>query len=238
MIKFKNGHLLFTPSGHLATTCGTKIDVLFLMDTTGSMGDVIAGGGNAFIQIMSALRATFGSGLRFALAGYKDCDPTDPPLMIHAFTADASVVEGAIRGLAAEGGFLDEEGQFKAFVLLSQNWLATSGVMAFAGRPDAHKIVIWCGDYYGWRNADYNFTTAIAALNAQVITVYALNCKVANDGIDYITYNCDERPPVYRPQAQTICSATGGLVFSQGSCRGSSWPGAAQAIVSDILSSL
>ena len=70
------------------------------------------------------------------------------------------------------------------------------------GRADAHKIVIWCGDFYGWRTADYNFTTAIAALNAETITVYALNCKVANDGIDYITYNYDERPPVYKPQCR------------------------------------
>lgn len=205
------------------------VDVLFLTDTTGSMGSYIVDINIAFSGILSAIDSNFPLlDIEYSVADYRNyydggnytaygVNLTQP------FTADIVAVQTALGALSAWGGGDWPESQLKALQNTALNWLTPVGDpcdpnLGFAGRAGAQKIIIWAGDAEGHicgdlgPPADYypcpNDT--IDALNAAGIQVFGLN--VSGDGFGIDTGN----------QQDNITSDTGGLSFYNVGSGGSS----------------
>lgn len=176
-----------------------KADVLFLTDTTGSMGAYIGGIRTAFGDILSTIATDLpGIDVQYGVAEYRDYrdegDYRDLGLFLRQpFSSDTAAVDSAIAGMYAVGGYDDPESQLKAFVNLANNWMTPSGGLGFNGRADAQKLVIWAGDaeghYFGEGGdgpPDHypSLAGTLDALNGQGIRVFGLNLKAATNGID------------------------------------------------------
>ena len=135
---------LLIPRGTFGTTGrvgGGNIDVVFTIDTTGSMGDdidAVKGFSNEFVNLLSARTLSY----RFALVTYRDHpsrtgDPSDYPARVDLdFTDDAASITSAIDAIDVGGG-----GDFPETVY--------SGLMQSIGlewRPGVKKIVLQLGD--------------------------------------------------------------------------------------------
>jgi parallel beta-helix repeat protein len=216
-----------------------KADVLFLTDTTGSMGSYIGGIKTALSGILSAIDACLPDlDINYAVADYKDYTDggkytTYGVNLRQPFTSDTVAVQTAINGLSAVGGGDTPESQLKAIVNIAGNWLTASGDLGFNGRADAQKIIIWAGDAPGHIAGDSpagyypSLDGTIAALNSQGILAFALNTMSCNDGID------QPYGGIPRRQATEITSATGGTLF----CNvGTGGPSIDDAIVAAITS--
>jgi len=226
-----------------------KADVLFLTDTTGSMGGYIAGIRSAFSGILDAIDVSLpGLDIEYAVADYRNYTDGGNYTaygvnLRRSFTADTTSVHDAINGLSAGGGADGPESQLKAMVNLANNWLTSSGPLGFGGRAAAQKIVIWAGDWPGHIAGDepcssgtppagYYPTLAgtISALNAQGLLVFGLNTYGSGSGIN-TPYggSCSPGPAVQQQDAITL--ATGGMSFYN---VGSGGPSIEDAIVASI----
>lgn len=177
-----------------------KADVLFLTDTTGSMGGYISGIRDAFGDILSTIAAELpGADIRYSVADYKDYRDGgnyagNGVNLRQAFTSDTAAVQTVIDGMYAVGGYDLPESQLKALVNSAGNWLNPSGDLGFNGRSDAQKIIIWAGDaeghYFGVGGdgpPEYypSLAETLEALNARGIVTFGLNVmKAAGAGID------------------------------------------------------
>jgi len=182
------------------TSGSSKADVLFLTDSTGSMGGYISGIREAFGDILSTIATDLpDADIQYGVADYKDYrdggNYTGNGLNLRQpFTSDTPAVQTAINGMYAVGGYDLPESQLKALVNLAGNWLNPSGDLGFNGRADAQKIIIWAGDaeghYFGVGGdgpPDYypSLTETLDALNARGIVTFGLNImKAAGAGID------------------------------------------------------
>jgi uncharacterized repeat protein (TIGR01451 family) len=211
----------------LATT-----DVLFLVDTTGSMSGI----GNiktAFSGILDALaNSSCPQIIRYGVADYRNY--TDGGNyqaygvnLVLPFTSSIEDTWSAINGLSVGYGGDTPESQLKAMVSISGNWLTPSGALGFNGRADAQKILIWAGDAPGHITGDEpgssgpppagyypSLDEVIDALTAQGIQVFALNSTDCNHGLNE-PYDGVEgyKTPPKRQQASEITTATGGALF-------------------------
>jgi len=177
-----------------------KADVLFLTDSTGSMGGYISGIRDAFGDILSTIATELpDADIQYGVADYKDYGDggnyrSNGVNLRQAFTSDTAGVQTAINGMYAVGGYDIPENQLTALVNLASNWLNPSGDLGFNGRADAQKIIIWAGDaeghYFGVGGdgpPDYypSLTEALDALNARGIVTFGLNIdRSAGAGID------------------------------------------------------
>jgi len=182
------------------TSGSGKGDVLFLTDTTGSMGGYISGIREAFGDILSTIAADLpDADIQYGVTDYKDYrdggNYTNYGVNLRQpITSDTPAVQTAIDGMYAVGGYDIPESQLKALVNLAGNWLNPSGDLGFNGRADAQKIIIWAGDaeghYFGVPGdgpADYypSLAETLDALNARGIVTFGLNImKAAGTGID------------------------------------------------------
>jgi Mg-chelatase subunit ChlD len=81
------------------------LDLAFVVDTTGSMGALIAAAQRQMIAMLDALAQAADAALRLAVVEYRDHPPQDPlPSRVHAFTADRKQARKVIEGLVATGG--------------------------------------------------------------------------------------------------------------------------------------
>jgi len=199
-----------------------RADVLFLTDTTGSMGGYISGVRTAFDDILSTIAADLpGADIRYGVADYKDYRDggnyaSNGVNLRQAFTSDTAAVRAAINGMYAVGGFDLPESQLKALVNSAGSWLNPSGGLGFNGRSDAQKIILWAGDaeghYFGVGGdgpPDYypSLAEALEALNARGIVTYGLNVmKAAGAGIDTNAGGAN--------QATYLATGTGGGLFN------------------------
>lgn len=198
-----------------------KADVLFLTDTTTSMGGYINGIKAAFDGILSSIDSGLpGLDIKYGVADYRNYQDGGNYAayglnLRQSFTSDTTAAQSAINTMAPEGGNDWPESQLKAFVNLANNWLTPSGYLGFGGRADAQKILIWAGDaeghYFGEGGdgpPDYypSLAGAIAALNAQGIVTFGLNTLAEGDGID-LHYGGDN-------QATFLTKGTGGRLFN------------------------
>ncbi|MHC4742350.1 MAG: vWA domain-containing protein [Planctomycetota bacterium] len=190
----------FTVNYSSAITSGQgKADVLFLTDTTGSMGGYISGIRSAFGDILTRLDTTLpGVDIQYGVADYKDYRDFGNYAnyginLRQSFTSNADDVQSAMDSMYAVGGYDPPESQLKAMVNLANNWMTTTGDLGFGGRPDAQKIVIWAGDveghYYGEGGdgpPEYypSLGDTLAALNTRGILTFGLNLANAEEGID------------------------------------------------------
>jgi predicted ribosomally synthesized peptide with SipW-like signal peptide len=119
-------------------TSGSKADVVFVFDDTGSMGEEITGAKNAISNFVDDLS---GSGIdaRFALISYKDIVQLDQD-----FTSDQTTIENAIDGLSAYGGGDGREDNFDALGVATRDIAADdpSGAMLSEFRGGAQRVII------------------------------------------------------------------------------------------------
>lgn len=210
------------------------VDVLFLTDTTGSMGGYIGSIKTAFGGVLTALNTAYGSSLNmnYGVSDYRNyydggSYTTNGIRLRQSFTSDTVAVQTAINTYAASGGGDGPESQLKAMEILSANWLNAAGAgtnvdtLNFGGRSTAQKILVWAGDYYGHIEgdagppADYYPTVqeTVDALNAEGIVTFGLNVYGQTDSWALNgTYGVPAGTPQLGQQ-DYITSNTGGQSF-------------------------
>lgn len=193
------------------------VDVLFLTDTTGSMGNYI----NTIKAVFSPLANTVTELLPqvsflWAAANYKDFE--DGPeyasgVVINSkFTSNIGAVQSAIGVWSAGGGGDQPEQNLAALLRVAQHW-ADADVLA--GREDAQRMIIWGGDVPGWENGSKGkpHPTLMATIQALVearIKVFAINNQSEGSGLDGICPRLSGIAVSGLQQASTIINATGG----------------------------
>lgn len=175
-------------------------DIVFLVDTTTSMGPAIA---NVKANLPSILAGVQGAQptAQFAVAQYKD--QVDPALyfsVLQNLTGDQGLVQAGINSLALSGGGQDAP----------EDWInglfqVASGAIAF--RPNGTRIVLLIGDASSHDpSAGHSQTATIAALQAAGIRVLAFDVGPTPDQISDGLNGAG--------QAATIAAATGGQLFA------------------------
>ena len=146
-----------------------KPDIVFLADTTGSMGPAIANvQANAGTIMASVLAAQ--PDAQFGAASYKDfdCDAT-PYSLDQTMTAVTADVNTAIGTWTAGGGCDAPEAQLNALFELGTD------VAGVGYRTGSTRIVVWFGDATGHDPSNaHTQADAIAALNAAGVHVIAV----------------------------------------------------------------
>lgn len=156
----------------IPTNISGPLDVVFAIDTTGSMGDLI-GGVKADVKNIVSQLAALDSNYRVALVDYKDAPPNsyeDPyqAKVDQNFTTEESAFDAAVEELYAEGGGDTPESVYTGIMTgLELPW-----------RAGAHKILIAMGDA-GGHPVDpvtgYTAADVIAkALSLDPVAVYGL----------------------------------------------------------------
>lgn len=185
-------------------TIPSNPDIVFLSDTTGSMGAAIANVQTNVGSIMNDVNAAQPPGAiaQFSAADYRDGDPIFCPGDAYAFnlgqalTTSLSDVQNAVNAWFATGGCDTPESQVNALYTL-----ATSGSVGF--RSGSTRIVVWFGDASGHDPAlGVTLADAINALVAANIQVIAVPVDSGfGDGLDATG------------QATAVAAATGGQVL-------------------------
>jgi hypothetical protein len=176
-------------------------DIVFLVDTTTSMGAVIANVQANAPTILSDIQSAQPSA-EFAVAEYKDQDDPDPFTVLQDMTGNANAVQTGLNNLTPlSGGGSDapEDG-------INGLYHASTGAISF--RPGSARVVIWIGDSSS-HDPSVGHTEA-AATNALI-----------NAGIEVIGLDVGPSPPPAisdgldaQGQATRITGATGGHLFS------------------------
>lgn len=171
-----------------------KPDVIFLADTTGSMGPAIANVQSNAVSIMNSVLSAQPDA-QFGVASYKDfnCDAV-PYSLDHAVTASTADANTAIGTWSAAGGCDVPEAQINALYQIAND-------PATGFRTGSTRIVVWFGDATGHDPSNgHTQADAIAALNAaDGVHVIAVPVNSGfGDGLDGTG------------QATAITAATGG----------------------------
>jgi hypothetical protein len=172
-----------------------KPDIVFLADTTGSMGPAITNVKTNAATIMNTVIAAQPTA-NFAVAEYRDIGDAFVFRVNQALTDNTGAVQTAINGWVAGGGGDDPEAQM---IALSQ--LAT-GAISF--RTDSTPIIAWFGDSNGHVGGSYPTQSAtISALQTAGIKVVAVAVSTPiGNGLDT------------GGQATAITDATGGALLN------------------------
>ena len=189
-------------------TIAPNLDVVFLCDTTGSMGGVISAMQTNASTIMTSILAG-SSTAEFAVGEYKDktnypADPFDFKLD-QMMTANTSLVTAGINSWATilgSGGDIPEE------QLYALDQIAATSI---GFRTGSTRIIVWMGDDPGHDQSidppaagGMTLTTCIAALTGGAnapIKVIAIPVNDSDEGLDFTG------------QATAITSATGGQLM-------------------------
>jgi uncharacterized repeat protein (TIGR01451 family) len=164
-------------------------DVVFLADTTGSMGATLANVKANASAIMGTVAAAPGVGTpEFAVAQYKDfnipdgCSPSSafPFNIDQGITATTGDVQTAINTWSAGGGCDTPEAQINAL------WeLAQPGAGVFRAPGTSSRIIVWFGDSSGHDpSGGHTIGDAISALQAANARVIAVPVSTGGDGLD------------------------------------------------------
>ncbi len=170
-----------------------KPDVVFLADTTGSMGGAIANVKTGATGIMNQVR-TAQADSQFGVANYKDVSDGAAVFALNqAVTASIANAQTGINAWSASGGGDTPEAQLNALTQLA------TGPTGF--RSGSSRIVVWFGDAPGHDPSNgATLASTIAALQAAGIRVIAVST-----GADQLNST---------GQALAIANATGGLFIS------------------------
>lgn len=158
------------------------LDLVFLVDETGSMGPYINQVATRLLSLIDTLKALpLCKSLRLGLITYRDHPPQDHTYASRAteLTGDLSAIEAAVRGMVASGGGDGPESV--------TDGLADAVRMAW--RPNAARVVAWFGDAPphgvepsgdgfpdGCPCGDHWYTQA-ESLREMGIAVYAVGCQ-------------------------------------------------------------
>ncbi len=203
---------------NLSASVFAATDVLFLIDSTGSMGS-LENFKTILQEILTAVNADSpcSGTVMYGVADYRNYDDGGNYQaygvnLVEPFTFSVMDAMSAIDALSAGGGGDTPESQLKAMVAITENWVTTAGDLGFNGRAEAQKIIIWSGDAHGHDADDPpagyypTLDATIGALTAQGIMVFALNSSGQYSGLDEIYHG--------RYQASEITAATGGMLFN------------------------
>lgn len=197
------------------------VDVLFVTDTTGSMGSLIASVQTAFSSVASSLATALPSvNFEYGVTDYKDFEDggvygTNGYRIGSTFTSNIATAQAAINAWSASGGGDGPEQNIAALRNTANDWTGALG-----GRNSAQKLVVWSGDINGWENGAKGLpyptlNATIAALQARGAKVYGLNPFGAGTGIDGVGAAAAPGGPADgRNQASAITSNTGGQLFN------------------------
>ncbi len=176
-------------------TIPPKPDIVFLADTTGSMGPTLTNVQTNATAIMNDVRSAQ-SDSDFAAAQYKDVACGGGFNLDQSISSSIPAVQTAIGTWLAGGGCDTPEDQLNALFEL-----ATNPSVGF--RTDSTRVVVWFGDASGHDPSNgHSLAQVIAALVAADIEVIAIPViTLEGDGLDSTG------------QATAIATATGGAVL-------------------------
>jgi hypothetical protein len=123
----------------LETRTSGELDLVFLVDETGSMGDYIEQVKRHLLALVSTLRRSpLLKSLRLGLVTYRDHPPQDHSYAskVTPLTDDIQAIEKAVRAMAANGGGDGPESVTDGLV----------DVVRLDWRPRAARAVVWFGD--------------------------------------------------------------------------------------------
>lgn len=174
-------------------------DIVFLADTTGSMGSALNNVKSNATSVMNQVLAAQ-STAQFAVAEYRDIGDNLPIgrylRLNQSMTASIASAQSAVNTWNPNGGGDTSEAQIPAL-----NYLATSGSVGF--RSGSTRIIAWFGDSNGHNpRAGVSLAMAIANLQAAGIKVVAVPVTTGGNGLDN------------GGQATAIVNATGGSLVS------------------------
>ena len=177
-------------------------DIVFLVDTTTSMGPVIANVQANLVPILNNIQSAQPTA-EFAVAEYKDTadDPIPAFQVLQNLTASTSATQTGLNNLTPlSGGGTDapEDG-------INGLWQVASGAISY--RPASARVVVWIGDSSSHDpSAGHSLGDAVNALNAQDVRVLALDVGPTpgeiSDGLNS------------SGQASIVTASTGGQLFS------------------------
>lgn len=168
-------------------------DVVFLADTTGSMGGEIANVKANVANIMSDVQAAESSA-QFGVAQYKDVGDSPTFNVDQAVTGDTAAVQAGVDTWTASGGGDEPEAQ-----LFALHQLADPAVAGW--RMGGTRIIAWFGDAPGHDPSNFiELGDTISALTGADIRVVAVST-----GFDRLDLT---------GQATAITDATGGTLLS------------------------
>lgn len=158
---------------------GAQTDILFLTDTTGSMGPAIGAVSSTFSATVTALTGTLGGNIGYGAANYKDMtgagDAYDYQLN-QPISTNATLTQTAIGGWTAGGGGDDPE---QGLYALTQ---ASGGGTGW--RTGSKKIIVMTGDAPSHSSDAFppapdstTVASTATALNTAGITLEALNAS-------------------------------------------------------------
>ncbi|MDB4897805.1 MAG: hypothetical protein JWN15_4067 [Firmicutes bacterium] len=146
VLVMSNGDLSNSQSFTWSASLDKPLDLVFLIDTTGSMWDDIANVQAATASIVDTLDHN-SEDWRVAVAQYKDFpvypygEPSDFPYQAAlAFSNNKAGIVAAVNTLSASGGWDWPEAVYSGLM----GAITTQGLGAW--RPDAHKAIIMMGD--------------------------------------------------------------------------------------------
>jgi hypothetical protein len=170
-------------------------DIVFLADTTGSMGGALVNVRDNATAIMNTVRAAQADS-QFGVAAYKDFGDVYVYNLFQAVTDSIPAAQaGTNAWLPASGGGNTPEANINALFNVAQN--------ATGWRAGSSRILVWFGDASGHDpSGGHTLADAIAALNTNNIKVIAIN--VASGGADGLNAT---------GQAAAVATATGGMFF-------------------------
>jgi hypothetical protein len=113
-----------------------RLDLVFCVDVTGSMGGLIASARRHVGNVLDALQGELGSDLRVGFVGYRDHSDGPNLLSVEPLTPDVAKVRKAIDTVKVDGGGDAPEAVFAALVkCLELDWAKAS-----------YRVVILIGD--------------------------------------------------------------------------------------------
>lgn len=167
----------------LAPAAGKALDLVFVLDTTGSMGPYITAAKNSITAIAARLTQAESYDVRFGLVAYRDHPPQDTSYVIQAFalTDSLEVHHEQLCSLSAAGGGDGPEAVAAGLkASLESEW-----------REDATKVVVLIADAPphglgepgdGFPDGDPDGVDPLRvldAMSARGITVYCVGCQPA-----------------------------------------------------------
>jgi hypothetical protein len=176
-------------------------DIIFVSDTTGSMGGVIASVQAHITAVANQILAAQPQS-QCAVAQYKDrFNCSSDPFAYHldqALTTNLSAVQSAVNTWSADGGCDEPESD-----LFALDQIATSPALGF--RADSTRIIVWFGDTPSHDethpNSPVTLAQTIADLQAAKIEVLAVPFNHGGLGLDGFG------------QASQVTTATGGVLL-------------------------
>ncbi len=152
----------------------TSLDVVFVVDNTGSMGDEIAYLKSEFDAISSNVEARFpGTPIRYATVAYRDYHD-DFVVRAHEFRDNPMVVKADIDTMSADGG--DDYPEAAASALEATNQLGW--------QADA-RLVFWIADAPSHLNEGDRVANAIRTARDKHIHIYPVAASGVDDLAEY-----------------------------------------------------